>query len=42
MIWDWKGPKTAFIVSAVMGASAAILLLLFVQRRNQNEQLAGA
>ncbi len=42
MIWDWKGPKTAFIVSAVMGASAAILLLLFVQQRNQNEQLAGA
>lgn len=42
MIWDWKGPRTAFIVSAVMGASAAILLLLFVQQRNQNEQLAGA
>ena len=32
MIWDWKGPATAFLVSAVMGASAAILLLIFVKR----------
>lgn len=36
MIWDWKGPRTAFLVNAVMGATAAVLLLLFVQRRNQN------
>lgn len=42
MIWDWKGPRTAFLVSAVMGASAAILLLLIVQRRNQNESLLSA
>lgn len=42
MIWDWKGPATAFLVNAIMGASAAILLLLFVQRRNQNESLVGA
>jgi MFS family permease len=33
MIWDWKGPTTAFLVSAVMGATAAILLLIFVERR---------
>ncbi|HJP94862.1 MAG TPA: MFS transporter [Pyrinomonadaceae bacterium] len=31
MIWDWKGPTTAFLVSAVMGATAAVLLLIFVK-----------
>ena len=31
MIWDWKGATTAFLVSAVMGASAAMLLLIFVR-----------
>lgn len=31
MIWDWKGPATAFLISAVMGASAAALLFLFVR-----------
>jgi len=31
MIWDWKGPATAFLVSAVMGATAAILLLILVK-----------
>ena len=31
MIWDWKGPTTAFLMSAVMGATAAALLLLFVR-----------
>jgi len=31
MIWDWKGPATAFLISAVMGATAAALLLLFVR-----------
>jgi MFS family permease len=31
MIWDWKGPGTAFLVSAVMGVTAAILLLIFVR-----------
>ena len=40
MIWDWKGPTTAFLVNAVLGATAAMLLLLFVQRRNQNEPIA--
>lgn len=37
MIWDWKGPATAFLVNAVMGATAAVLLLIFVQRRVENE-----
>ncbi|HXQ72161.1 MAG TPA: MFS transporter [Pyrinomonadaceae bacterium] len=31
MIWDWKGPATAFLISAVMGATAAVLLFLFVR-----------
>ena len=31
MIWDWKGPATAFLVSAFMGAAAAVLLLIFVR-----------
>jgi len=31
MIWDWKGARTAFLMSAVMGAMAAALLLLFVR-----------
>ncbi len=31
MIWDWKGPTTAFLVSAVMGATAAVLLLILVR-----------
>ena len=31
MIWDWKGPTTAFLVSAVMGVTAAILLSIFVR-----------
>jgi MFS family permease len=31
MIWDWKGPATAFLVSAIMGATAAVLLLMFVK-----------
>jgi MFS family permease len=31
MIWDWKGPEVAFLVSAVLGATAAVLLLLFVR-----------
>jgi MFS family permease len=31
IIWDWKGPATAFLISAAMGATAAALLLLFVR-----------
>jgi len=30
-IWDWKGPAAAFLVSAFMGATAAMLLLIFVK-----------
>ena len=31
MIWDWKGPTTAFLASAFVGATAAVLLLIFVR-----------
>jgi MFS family permease len=31
MIWDWKGPTVAFLASAFMGATAAMLLLIFVR-----------
>jgi MFS family permease len=31
IIWDWKGPATAFLISAALGAAAAALLLLFVR-----------
>jgi MFS family permease len=31
MIWDWQGPATAFLVSAAMCATAAVLLLMFVR-----------
>ena len=31
IIWDWKGPTAAFLVSAILGATAALLLLLMVK-----------
>jgi MFS family permease len=31
IIWDWKGPTTAFLVSAALGATAALLLWLLVK-----------
>ena len=31
MIWDWKGPTTAFLISAFIGATAAALLLFLVR-----------
>ncbi len=37
-LWDWRGPQTAFIVSAVLGASAALLLLLLVKTRPNAQQ----
>jgi MFS family permease len=30
-LWDWRGPQTAFIVSALLGSTAAVLLLLLVK-----------
>lgn len=31
VLWDWRGPETAFLVSAILGATAAVLLLLLVR-----------
>ncbi|HYK21301.1 MAG TPA: MFS transporter, partial [Pyrinomonadaceae bacterium] len=31
MIWDWKGPATAFLISAGLGATAAVLLMILVR-----------
>lgn len=33
LLWDWRGPQTAFLVSAAIGASAALLLMLLVKTR---------
>ncbi len=30
-LWDWRGPQTAFLVSAILGATAAILFRLVVR-----------
>jgi MFS family permease len=32
-LWYWHGPQTAFLVSAILGASAAVLLLMLVSTR---------
>ena len=39
MIWDWKGPAVAFMVSAVMGATAAFLLLILVRPHPDRERI---
>ena len=39
MIWDWKGPTVAFLVSAMMGATAAVLLLILVRPRPDRERI---
>ena len=31
IIWDWKGPTAAFLVSAALGTTAAVLLLILVR-----------
>ena len=35
-LWDWRGPQTAFLVSAILGATAALLLLLLVRTRRNH------
>lgn len=42
MIWDWKGPTTAFLVNAFMGATAAALLWIFVRPHPQTPLVNGA
>ncbi len=33
-LWDWRGAQTAFLVSAIIGASAALLLMTLVRTRS--------
>ncbi len=41
-LWDWRGPQTAFIVSALLGSTAALLLLLLVKTRpNAHHEVLG-
>jgi MFS family permease len=37
LVWDWRGPQTAFILSACIGACAALLLLSLVNTRRAPE-----
>ncbi|MBC8030871.1 MAG: MFS transporter [Pyrinomonadaceae bacterium] len=30
-VWEWRGPQTAFLLSAALGATAALLLMLVVK-----------
>lgn len=30
-VWEWRGPQTAFLLSAALGASAALLLMIVVK-----------
>jgi hypothetical protein len=36
-LWDWKGPATAFIFSAAIGSTAALLLAVAVRPVNKAE-----
>ncbi|HAF12454.1 MAG TPA: MFS transporter [Blastocatellia bacterium] len=36
-LWDWRGPQTAFLVSAILGGSAALLLMMFVKTRGYGQ-----
>jgi len=38
-LWDWRGPETAFLVSAILGATAALLLLMLVKPRGSGQAL---
>jgi MFS family permease len=37
-IWYWRGPATAFLVSAALGSTAAVLLLSLVKQRKPGTQ----
>jgi MFS family permease len=38
-LWDWRGAKTAFLVSAILGAGAALLMLMLVKPRGHDQAL---
>ncbi len=35
-VWSWQGPRAAFMVGALLGASSALLLLIFVHTPSQS------
>ena len=39
-LWSWRGPALAFLVSAALGATAALLLLLLVKQPGHNSPVA--
>ena len=40
LLWNWRGPAFAFLVSACVGALAALLLLVSVETRRATETAA--
>lgn len=38
-LWNWRGPRPAFIASASIGATAALLLILFVNAKTKDLHL---
>ena len=38
-VWEWRGPQTAFLLSAVLGASAAVLLMMSVTTRRSDQPM---
>jgi MFS family permease len=39
LIWNWQGPTAAFLVSAALGATAALLLFVLVKPRPMSDML---
>ena len=37
-LWNWRGAKTAFLVSGALGATAALLLLMMVKTRGYSRE----
>lgn len=37
-VWDWRGPATAFLLSAALGASAAVLLMFLVRSKGPSAE----
>jgi MFS family permease len=35
-LWNWRGPRTAFLVSAALGATAGVLLIVMVKTRGDS------
>jgi len=38
-VWEWRGPQTAFLLSAVLGATAALLLMIVVKPQASGARL---